>query len=176
MDDAVREKARGVKMLLLDVDGVLTDGTFSPGAAAGEESKRFHSRDGIGLVLAKKAGIKLGLISGRASRIVEARAHELSMQFVRLGVSDKLEALQEALSQESCSLEDVAYMGDDLPDLAVLSRVGLAATVADAPLEIRSRVDYVTQARGGHGAVRELIELILMSQERLEELVQGYLR
>ena len=163
-------------MLLLDVDGVLTDGTFSPGNAAGAESKRFHSRDGIGLVLAKKAGIKLGLISGRSSSIVEARAHELSMQFVRLGVSDKLEALQEALSQESCSLEDVAYMGDDLPDLAVLSRVGLAATVADAPLEIRSRVDYVTQARGGHGAVRELVELILMSQERLEELIRSYLR
>jgi 3-deoxy-D-manno-octulosonate 8-phosphate phosphatase (KDO 8-P phosphatase) len=80
------------------------------------------------------------------------------------------------LSQESCSLEDVAYMGDDLPDLAVLSRVGLAATVADAPLEIRSRVDYVTQARGGHGAVRELVELILMSQERLEELIRSYLR
>jgi len=176
MDDAVREKARGVKMLLLDVDGVLTDGTFVPGSAAGDETKRFHSRDGIGLVLARKAGIKLGLISGRSSRIVEARAHELSIPFVRLGVSDKLEALHEALSQESLSLPDIAYMGDDLPDLVVLSRVGLAATVADAPLEVRSRVDYVTQARGGHGAVRELIELILMSQERLEELVQGYLR
>ncbi len=177
MDDAVREKARGVKMLLLDVDGVLTDGTFVPAAvAARDESKRFHSRDGIGLVLARKAGIKLGLVSGRSSSIVEARARELQMPFVRLGVSDKLEALHEALSQESLSLEDVAYMGDDLPDLVVLSRVGLAATVADAPLEVRSRVDYVTQARGGHGAVRELIELILMSQERLEELIRSYLR
>ena len=177
MDDVVREKARGVKLLLLDVDGVLTDGTFVPGReAAGGESKRFHSRDGIGLVLAKKAGIKLGLVSGRSSSIVEARARELQMPFVRLGVSDKLEALHEALSQESFSLEDVAYMGDDLPDLVVLSRVGLAATVADAPLEVRSRVDYVTQARGGHGAVRELIELILMSQERLEELIRSYLR
>ncbi len=177
MDDAVREKARGVKMLLLDVDGVLTDGTFVPGGvAARDESKRFHTRDGIRLVLARKAGIKLGLVSGRSSSIVEARAQELQMPFVRLGVSDKLEALHEALSQESFSLEDVAYMGDDLPDLAVLSRVGLAATVADAPLEVRSRVDYVTQARGGHGAVRELVELILMSQERLEELIRSYLR
>ena len=178
MDDVVRDKARGVKMILLDVDGVLTDGTFVPGGGLGAEgeSKRFHARDGIGLVLAKRAGLKLGLISGRSSSIVEARAQELQMQFVRLGVSDKLEALHEALSQESLTLTDVAYMGDDLPDLAVLSRVGLAATVSDAPLEVRSRVDYVTQARGGHGAVRELVELILMSQERLEELIGSYLR
>jgi len=164
-------------MLLLDVDGVLTDGTFQPDVSGdGNEGKRFHSRDGIGLVLARKAGLKLGLISGRSSTIVEARARELRMDFVRLGVTDKLAALDEVLTQESCELSELAYMGDDLPDLAILSRAGLSATVHDAPLDVRSRVDYVTRARGGYGAVRELIEVILSSQDKLEDLVRSYLR
>ncbi len=161
-------------MLLLDVDGVLTDGTFVPDGKT--ESKRFHSRDGIGIVLARKAGLKLGLISGRSSEIVEARAKELRMHFVRLGVVDKLVAFEQALAEESLAPDAVAYMGDDLPDLVVLSRVGLSATVADAPLDVRSRVDYVTRARGGYGAVRELVEVILDGQDRLDELVATYLR
>ena len=164
----------------MDVDGVLTDGTFVPTDKSGSpreaEAKRFHSRDGIGMVLARKAGIGLGVISGRHSTVVAARAKELQMRFVRLGVHDKLEALEEAVAQEACELNEVAYMGDDLPDLCVLARVGLSATVADAPVDVRSRVDYVTRARGGHGAVRELVELILSSQGKLDELVQGYLR
>lgn len=174
MDNELRAKASRIRMLLLDVDGVLTDGTFVPGDRG--ETKRFHSRDGIGIVLARKAGIKLGLVSGRTSPVVEARARELQMSFVRLGVSDKLVALEEALQQESCSLEELAFMGDDLPDLAILTRAGLSATVADAPLDVRSRVDYVTRARGGYGAVRELVELILSSQGRLDELICDYLR
>lgn len=177
MDNEIRSKARKIKMLLLDVDGVLTDGTFVPAAAGdGSEPKRFHSRDGIGLVLARKAGLKLGLISGRRSSNVEARAAELEMHFVRLGVSDKLAALDEALAQESCDLSETAYMGDDLPDLAILTRAGLSATVEDAPIEVRSRVDYVTRARGGYGAVRELVELILSSQGKLDDLIRSYLR
>ena len=164
-------------MMLFDVDGVLTDGTFVPDVEGdANEPKRFHSRDGIGLVLARKAGLKLGLISGRKSKNVEARARELGLSFVRLGVGDKLEALDEALRQESCEASETAFMGDDLPDLAVLTRVGLSATVADAPLDVRSRVDYVTRARGGYGAVREFIELVLSSQNKLDELVRGYLR
>lgn len=174
MDNELRAKAKQIKMLLLDVDGVLTDGTFVPGD--GSETKRFHSRDGIGLVLARKAGLKLGLISGRSSPVVEARARELQLHFVRLGVSDKLAALDDALAQESCQLSELAFMGDDLPDLAILTRAGLSATVQDAPLDVRSRVDYVTRARGGYGAVRELIELILNSQGKLEELIRSYLR
>ena len=174
MDNELRSKARNIKMLLLDVDGVLTDGTFVPGD--GSESKRFHSRDGIGLVLAREAGLKLGLISGRRSTIVEARAQELRMHFVRLGVTNKLGAVDEALAQESCDLSELAYMGDDLPDLAILTRAGLSATVEDAPLDVRSRVDYVTRARGGYGAVRELVELILSSQGKLDDLIRSYLR
>ncbi len=173
MTDTLNSKASKIKMLLLDVDGVLTDGTFAPGD--GSESKRFHSRDGIGIVLAREAGLKLGLISGRKSSLVEARARELRMNFVRLGVGNKLEALDEALEQESCTLEEVAYMGDDLPDLAILIRAGLSATVEDAPVDVRSRVDYVTRARGGYGAVRELVELILSSQGKLDALIRSYL-
>lgn len=159
-------------MLLMDVDGVLTDGTFW--RVGDDEIKSFNSRDGIGLVLARRAGIKLGLISGRSSRAVEKRAEELQMSFVRLGVDDKVACLDEALAEESLEPAQVAYMGDDLPDLPVLARAGLSATVADAPLEIRSRVDYVTRARGGYGAVRELIEELLVAQDRLDELVRQY--
>lgn len=161
-------------MLLMDVDGVLTDGTFVP--HGGDETKRFHSRDGIGLSLARRAGLKLGLISGRNSAVVAKRARELRMQFVRLGVEDKSAALDEALDQENLSPDEVAYMGDDLPDLPVLRRVGLAAAVADAHFEVRSRVDYVTRTRGGFGAVRELIDQILSAKGLQETLVREYLR
>lgn len=167
-------KATAVRMLLMDVDGVLTDGTFE--RRGDDETKRFHSRDGIGIVLARRAGLKLGLISGRRSGAVEARARELQMHFVRLGVDDKVACLEEALEQESLEASQVAFMGDDLPDLPVLMRVGLAACVADAPLVVRSRVDYVTSARGGYGAVRELVEHILEAQGLLEELLQVYMR
>ncbi|MGH9323054.1 MAG: KdsC family phosphatase [Vicinamibacteria bacterium] len=160
-------------MILFDVDGVLTDGTFW--RVGGEEVKRFHSRDGIGFVLARRAGIKLGLISGRSSEAVEYRAKELQMSFVRLGVGDKTRSLEEAMSIESLTADRIAFMGDDLPDLPVLGRVGLSATVADAPLEVRSRVDYVTRARGGYGAARELVEQILIAQGRFDELVKSYL-
>jgi 3-deoxy-D-manno-octulosonate 8-phosphate phosphatase (KDO 8-P phosphatase) len=160
-------------MILFDVDGVLTDGTFE--RHGDEEVKRFHSRDGIGLVLARRAGWRLGLVSGRKSLAVETRARELSFDFVRLGASDKVACLEEALAQESCAAYECAFMGDDLPDLPVLRRVGLSATVADAPLEVRSRVDYVTRARGGYGAVREFIEQILIAQGRFDELVRTYL-
>ncbi len=160
-------------MILFDVDGVLTDGSFW--RVGEEEVKRFHSRDGVGLVLARRAGLKLGLISGRRSAAVAYRAEELQMHFVRLGSGDKLQALEEALAQERLAASEIAFMGDDLPDLPVLRAVGLSATVADAPLEVRSRVDYVASARGGHGAVRELIERILIAQGRFEELVKTYL-
>ena len=174
MDNIFREKAKKIQMLLLDVDGVLTDGTFERHGS--EEVKRFHSRDGIGLVLARKAGLKVGLISGRKSTAVTHRAKELKLDFVRLGAGDKLAALQEALGQEGLSQEEVAFMGDDLPDLPVLSRVGLSATVADAHPEVRARVDLVTRARGGSGAVRELVDQILTAKGMLENLVQEYLR
>ncbi len=173
MNDEFRAKASSIRMILFDVDGVLTDGTFW--RAGDEEVKSFHARDGVGLVLARRAGLKLGFISGRRSAAVAARAAELQMHFVRLGAAEKIPALEEALVQESLTASEVGFMGDDLPDLPVMRRAGLSATVADAPLLVRSRVDYVTRARGGHGAVRELIEQILMAQDRFDELVKTYL-
>jgi 3-deoxy-D-manno-octulosonate 8-phosphate phosphatase (KDO 8-P phosphatase) len=174
MDSELREKARRIRMVLMDVDGVLTDGTFE--RRGEEEVKRFHSRDGIGLVLARRAGIKLGLISGRFSSAVQQRAQELKMDFVRLGSDDKIEALDEALAQEGLTLDQIAYVGDDLPDLPVLRRVGLSVAVSDSHGEVRSRVDYVTRARGGFGAVRELIDQILVAKGLHDELVEEYLR
>ena len=174
MDNIFRDKAQKIQMLLLDVDGVLTDGTFE--RQGDDEVKRFHSRDGIGLVLARKAGLKLGLISGRESKAVMYRAKELKMDFVRLGEGDKLSALQQALEQEGLSEEQIAFMGDDLPDLPLLSRVGLSAAVADAHPEVRTRVHYVTRARGGFGAVRELVDQILAAKGILPNLLQEYLR
>lgn len=174
MDSIFREKAKLIRMILLDVDGVLTDGTFERHGE--DEIKRFHSRDGVGLVLARRAGLKMGLISGRSSMAVELRAQELDLDFVRLGTNDKLSALQQALEQEGLSEEQVAFMGDDLPDLPVLSRVGLSASVADAHTEVRSRVHYVTRARGGFGAVRELVDEILTAKGQLQDLIREYLR
>jgi 3-deoxy-D-manno-octulosonate 8-phosphate phosphatase (KDO 8-P phosphatase) len=173
MSKDFRTKAAGIRMLLFDVDGVLTDGTFW--RVGEEEVKGFHSRDGVGLVLARRAGLKLGLVSGRRSAAVAARAQELQMHFVRLGEADKLRALEEALSQEKLAASEVGFMGDDLPDLEVMAAVGLTGTVPDAPLAVRSRVDYVTRAMGGHGAVREWIEQILVAQGRLDEVVNTYL-
>ena len=147
---------------------------FSPTGRSSVTATR-KSSGSIGLVLARRAGLKLGLVSGRKSAAVEARAAELRMDFVRLGVSDKLASVREALEQEGLSLDQIAFMGDDLPDLPVLGRVGLSVTVRDAPLAVRTRVDYVTRARGGHGAVREMIEQVLAAQGRLDELVQSYL-
>lgn len=174
MDSRIREKARRIQMLLMDVDGVLTDGTFEP--RGGEEVKRFHSRDGIGLVLAMRAGLKIGLISGRDSSVVAERARELKMHFVRLGVEDKLAAFEEALDGEGLEPEQVAFIGDDIPDLPIIIRVGLSAAVGDAHEEVRSRVDYVTRARGGFGAVRELIDQILLAKGLQEKLVKEYMR
>jgi len=174
MDTELRDKARRVRMVLMDVDGVLTDGTFE--RRGDEEVKRFHARDGIGLVLARRAGIKLGLISGRFSSVVAQRAEELNIDFVRLGADNKVAALDEALEQEGLTLDQVAYVGDDLPDLPVLRRVGLSVTVSDGHAEVRSRVDYVTRARGGFGAVRELIDQLLVAKGLHDELVEEYLR
>ncbi len=174
MDNTFRDKAKRIQMLLLDVDGVLTDGTFE--RQGDDELKRFHSRDGIGFVLARRAGLKVGLISGRSSKAVEHRAKELKLDFVRLGTDDKLSALQQALEQEGLSEEQVAFMGDDLPDLPVLSRVGLSASPADAHAEVKSRVNYVTRARGGFGAIRELVDEILTAKDLLQNLIQEYLR
>jgi len=171
-DEAFAARCRGLRLVLSDVDGVMTDGTvlLLPG---GGEAKSFHIRDGLGIVLAHRAGLRTGLISGRASLSVARRAAELKMAVVRQGVEDKRAAVLEILDEEGLKPQQLAYMGDDLGDLPVMREVGLSAAPADAPFEVRSEAFMVTDARGGHGCLRELLEAILRARGDWEKLLQG---
>ena len=157
------ERCRGVRLLVLDVDGVLTEGGIVYGTG-GLEVKRFHVRDGSGLKLWKKAGRRTALITGRSSPVVDVRAAELGIDFVFQGASDKLPAYQRLLDETALPPSSVCYVGDDLPDVPPLTRCGLAAVVGDGCREARAAAHYLTRARGGQGAVREVIELILRCQ------------
>ena len=166
-------KASGVKLLLFDVDGVLTDGTVLI-HADGSESKQFFIRDGIAMVWAQRVGLKVGLLSARTSPTTPHRAAQLGITLVYHGVSSKLATYERILADERLSDAEVAYMGDDIVDLAVLGRAGLAAAPADAVAEVRSAADWVATARGGPGAARELIEFVLRRQNRWAAVVEGY--
>lgn len=157
------ERANDVRLLVLDVDGVLTDGRlyFS---ARGEELKCFHVRDGAGIVQILRAGLQVAVISGRQSRAVERRMNELGVTWIRQGVNDKLAALRELLDILGLGPQAVASMGDDTPDLPLLEVARLAIAVADAHPSVKSQVHWVTQAAGGQGAVREVCDLILEGQ------------
>jgi len=157
-----------VKALVLDCDGVLTGGELIYGPQ-GEALKAFHARDGLGLVLARTAGLKLGLITGRDSAIAARRAEELRFDAVMVGRFDKREALDEVLAELSLDADEILYMGDDLIDLPALDVAGVAVTVPEAPAAVRERCLYVTGAAGGAGAVREMTDLVLMSRELLGE-------
>jgi 3-deoxy-D-manno-octulosonate 8-phosphate phosphatase (KDO 8-P phosphatase) len=168
--DHVRERAAKVRLLLFDVDGVLTDGTILL-HSDGSESKRFDIRDGTGIVLAQRAGLRTGLLSARQSMSTSERAAQLRIPIVHQGSADKLETYTEILRAESLTDEQVAYMGDDLLDIPVLARVGLPVAPADAAPEVRERVAWVSRQAGGHGAVRELVELVLQAQDRWTALI-----
>jgi 3-deoxy-D-manno-octulosonate 8-phosphate phosphatase (KDO 8-P phosphatase) len=161
--DTLIERAKDVRLLVLDVDGVLTDGRlyFS---ARGEELKCFHVRDGAGIVRLIRAGIQVAVISGRSSRAVERRMSELGVTWVRQGIEDKLTALRELLDILGLGPQAVASVGDDLADLPVFEVARLAIAVADADASVKSRAHFITQAMGGQGAVREVCDLILESQ------------
>jgi len=163
--DSGAEAAARVRLVILDVDGVLTDGGLSYGPD-GLEIKRFNVKDGLGIKLLQKAGIQVAILSGRASAAVERRASELGIDHVLLGIGDKGPALTGLLEATGVDAKDAAYMGDDLPDLGCLRRVGFAATPADARLELRRQAHLITQATGGQGAVRELAEHLLRAQGR----------
>ena len=166
-------KAARVKLILLDVDGVLTDGAVVI-FGDGSESKRFHIRDGIALVWAQRAGITVGLLSARQSPTTAQRAAQLGITLVHQGVASKINTYDHIVGDMVLSDEDVAYMGDDIVDLAVLARVGLSAAPSDAVSEVRSRVDFVSTQPGGDGAVRELVEMILRAQGQWDPLVAAY--
>ena len=159
----VTKRCKKIKLLLLDVDGVLTDGRlyYGPG---GEVIKTFDVRDGYGLKLWHEAGFRSGIISGRNSDIVSFRAAELKMSFVYQGNDDKIAAFDELMKEAGVQTDEIAFVGDDTLDIPVFERVGLAIAVADAHEKVRSTAHYITKARGGRGAVREVIDLLLASK------------
>jgi 3-deoxy-D-manno-octulosonate 8-phosphate phosphatase (KDO 8-P phosphatase) len=171
-DEALAARCRALRLVLTDVDGVLTDGTVLL-LPDGREAKSFHVRDGLGIVLAQRAGLKMGVVSGRASESVTARAAELRLDVVRQGVSDKRAVFEEILREQGLRPQEVAYMGDDLSDLAVLTEVGLSGAPADAPFEVRAQAFMVTDARGGQGCFREFLEAILKARGQWESLLAG---
>ena len=163
-------RARRVRLLLLDVDGVLTDGTVVIPNNAGE-SKAFSIRDGAALVWAREAGLEIGLLSGRRSGATSRRASELGIDIVLQAGPDKRGQFESLLTARGLAGEDVAYMGDDLQDLPVIARVGLSAAPADAVPEVLARVHWTSARRGGHGAVRDFVELILRARGQWDQLV-----
>jgi 3-deoxy-D-manno-octulosonate 8-phosphate phosphatase (KDO 8-P phosphatase) len=161
----VSERARRIRLLLFDVDGVLTDGTVTL-HADGSESKGFHIKDGAAIVWAQRAGLPVGILSARTSQATSLRASQLSIRIVHQGASSKGAAFDQILRDSGLDEQDVAYMGDDLLDLPVLERAGLAAAPSDAAADVRAVVHWVSAAPGGRGAARELIEMVLRAQDR----------
>ena len=166
-------RASRIKLLLMDCDGVLTDGRLWL-MADGDEQKTFHARDGQGISLFHRAGLKTGIISGRTSSAVERRAQELKMSYVRQYAKDKISALDEILAEAGVSANECAYIGDDVADIPVMRRVGLAVAVADAVLETKQAAHYVTELNGGHGAVREVTDLVLKAQGKWDEVMRRF--
>jgi 3-deoxy-D-manno-octulosonate 8-phosphate phosphatase (KDO 8-P phosphatase) len=164
-----------IKLLVLDVDGVLTDGRIVLNAA-GQEIKAFHVRDGTGMKYWKRAGGLLAFISGRSAPAVAHRAKELDVDVVKLGAKDKLPAYQAVLKELKLGEDQTAVVGDDLPDLPLLYRCALPIAVADAAEEVRAAAAYVTQAAGGAGAVREIVEMILKQTGAWETILARYRR
>lgn len=182
----LQQRARRIKLLLTDVDGVLTDGRIfylpapssSRSSSSGirlTETKGFDSRDGLGFRMAARAGLKLGFISGRSSPIVQQRARELKIDFLEENVLEKIPAYERVLAAARVTNEEVAYLGDDIVDLPILKRVGLAVGVSSGMPVLRKHVHYWTQRAGGHGALREVVDLILDAQGKLDDFVRYYL-
>ncbi len=168
------ERARRVRLVALDVDGTLTDGSILVGPG-GEAMKRFSVHDGFGLRLLREAGLELAIVTGRRSSIVETRAAELGIVRVAQAVSDKTAALAAICADAGLALADAAFVGDDWPDLAVMRAAGFAAAVADAAPEVVAVAHWVSGAPGGHGAVRQFAEWLLAAQGRLDAARQLYL-
>ena len=177
MTPDILERAARVKLFLMDVDGVLTDGTMfyvpdPQGRMA--ESKAFHAQDGIALQWLNWKGIKTGVISGRESPATTERARQVKMTYVYQGHIEKVPILEEILADAKIDAQDVAYAGDDLTDVVIFRRVGLGVATGNARDEVKRAAHYVTQARGGRGAIREVAELLLKAQNRWGEILKKY--
>lgn len=167
-------KLRNVRLLLLDVDGVLTDGKlyFSED---GRETKAFNTLDGHGIKMLRRSGVEVGFITGRTSQLVARRAKDLGITLLMQGREDKFSALQELLQEFPFELEHIAFMGDDYPDLSVMTRVGLALTVPNAAAAVRERAHWESSAKGGEGAVREVCDLIMQAQGSFSAALAPYI-
>lgn len=175
MQEHLLEKARCVRLMIFDIDGVMTDGKLLFGPE-GECLKVFHVLDGHGIRLLQQAGIPAAIISARQSPMVMKRAQDLGIQHIQLGIQEKLAAFSALLEKTGMDASDCGYIGDDVIDLPILIRAGFSASVPNAHQEVRSRVDYVTQAPGGNGAVREVCDLILKAQGKYQPLLESYLK
>ncbi len=173
MDKALLSAAQKIRLVVLDVDGVLTDGSIWTGPD-GELVKRFYTRDGLGLILLQKAGIPVAILTGRISKQTAARAAELGIKTVRQGKTFKGDDFLEIVKEFHLTPEEVAYMGDDVPDIPPLTLAGLPACPADANPSVLPLAKFVSPAAGGQGAVRSLAELILRSQGKWDDLVKCY--
>ena len=173
-DPELQARLAAVRLLILDVDGVMTDGGIVLGD--GGESKRFDVRDGSGIKYLQRNGIEVALVSGRGSRAVQSRAEELGIEEVHQRALRKWPVVEEMLERKGVALGEVAYLGDDLVDLPVMVRVGLSVAVADACAEVLDEADAVTRQAGGHGAVRELAEAVLRARGKWGDIVAGYRR
>ena len=171
---AVVERAKRIKLFLMDVDGTLTTGAvtlLSQPDGSALEIKTFDAHDGQGLSLAHTAGLRTGVITGRESAAMRRRAGELHIEFVYEKQPHKIAAYEEILKKTGAAESEVAYLGDDLPDLTVMRRVGIAVAVGDAAIEVKRAAHYVTKAMGGKGAARELVEVILKSKGMWEQMI-----
>lgn len=163
-----------IRLLLLDVDGVLTDGTITY-TDSGDQVKSFYSRDGFGLRLLMNEGIRVGIVTGRSSEALRHRCRNLKIDLIFDGVRDKEKALQEIMDQTGMKSDEIGFMGDDLIDLPAMAKAGAAITVSDAPAEVKARARIITKARGGRGAVREICEAILKAQGLWDKALKPFL-
>jgi len=173
--DEIISKAKKIKLLLLDVDGVMTNNQLHY-SDDGYEMKSFYTRDGHGMVMLQKSNVDIGIITGRKSPLVTKRMTDLKVKHVYQGVPDKLPTFLKLIEELDISLDEIAYIGDDILDLPILTRVGLAATPADGDAEVKSRVDYVSEFEGGRGCVREMCELLMKAQGSWQKQIDFYLR
>lgn len=174
MNPELHNRITRIKLLLLDVDGVLTDGRLFFNNQ-GDEYKAFNTLDGHGIKMLQKSGVKVGIITGRTSELVARRARDLGISILVQGREDKWDALQEILREQPFSLDEIAFMGDDWPDLAVMTRVGLALCVANAHAAIVERSHWQSQQKGGEGAVRAACDLLMQTQGTYAAALQHYL-
>lgn len=167
--------AKKIRLIIFDVDGVLTGGHIIFGQS-GEELKAFHCQDGMGISLAHRAGLKTAIITGRDSQIVRRRGDELKIGDIHQGVADKLIALRQLRDKYSLPLDQIAYVGDDINDLPVMLQVGLPCAVANAVPEVKAIASYISTRQGGGGGVRDIIEFILKAQEKWDSIIAEYLQ